>query len=128
MSTVPVRALRSVLRQTVARAGPSTRTLTPKRVQTQSIIIKPSLSQYRQSPNTSTCFDGAEQTGFASSTSSPPSSTDPTLDQANDLIDKGTKELEEGNLEGAKKAYMESIEMKATSGAWFNLGVSKPGR
>jgi len=127
MSTVPVRALRSVLRQTLARAGPSTR-LTPKRVQPQSNNIKPSSIHYRQSPNTPLRFDGANQVGFASSTSSPPSSTDPTLDQANDLIDKGTKELEEGNLEGAKKAYMESIEMKATSGAWFNLGVSTPGR
>jgi hypothetical protein len=63
--------------------------------------------------------------GFASSTSTPPSSTDPTLDQANDLIDKGTKELEEGNLDGAKRAYLESIGMMETSGAWFNLGVSQ---
>jgi len=63
--------------------------------------------------------------GYASSTSTPPSSTDPTLDQANDLIDKGTKELEDGNLEGAKKAYLDSIGIKETSGAWFNLGVSE---
>jgi hypothetical protein len=48
------------------------------------------------------------------------------LDQANDLIEKGTRELEEGNLEGAKKAYLESIGIKETSGAWFNLGVSVP--
>jgi hypothetical protein len=47
------------------------------------------------------------------------------LDQANDLIEKGTRELEEGNLEGAKKAYLESIGIKETSGAWFNLGVSR---
>jgi hypothetical protein len=40
------------------------------------------------------------------------------------MIDKGTKELEEGNLDGAKKAYLESIGMMETSGAWFNLGVS----
>jgi hypothetical protein len=40
------------------------------------------------------------------------------------LIDKGTKELEDGNLEGAKKAYLDSIGIKETSGAWFNLGVS----
>jgi hypothetical protein len=40
------------------------------------------------------------------------------------LIDKGTKELEDGNLDGAKKAYLESIGIKETSGAWFNLGVS----
>lgn len=66
--------------------------------------------------------------GYASSTPTPPSSTDPTLDQANDLIDKGTKELEDGNLEGAKKAYLDSIGIKETSGAWFNLGVSKAER
>jgi hypothetical protein len=41
------------------------------------------------------------------------------------LIDKGTKELEDGNLDGAKKAYLESIGIKETSGAWFNLGVSR---
>jgi len=52
------------------------------------------------------------------------SATDPTLDQAHDLIDQGTKELEEGNLDGAKKSYLDSIRVKETSGAWFNLGVS----
>jgi hypothetical protein len=40
------------------------------------------------------------------------------------MIDQGTKELEEGNLEGAKKSYLDSIRVKETSGAWFNLGVS----
>jgi hypothetical protein len=33
--------------------------------------------------------------------------------------------LEDGNLEGAKKAYLDSIGIKETSGAWFNLGVSQ---
>jgi len=36
--------------------------------------------------------------------------------------------LEDGNLEGAKKAYLDSIGIKETSGAWFNLGVSQAKR
>lgn len=68
--------------------------------------------------------DGRISAGWASTSSAPPSATDPTLDQAHDLIEQGTRELEEGNLDGAKGCYEQSIAVQETSGAWFNLGVS----
>lgn len=70
-------------------------------------------------------YDGCRlrSLGYASTSSAPFSATDPTLDQAHDLIEQGTKELEEGNLDGAKKYYEQSVNVKETSGAWFNLGV-----
>lgn len=61
--------------------------------------------------------------GHASSSASI-SPTDPTLDKAYDLVESGTRELEEGDLEGAKKLYQESLGVKETASGWFNLGVS----
>lgn len=62
--------------------------------------------------------------GYATSTSEPGTTVDPSLSKALDLIDNGTRELEEGDVEGAKKLYEESLKVQETSGGWFNLGVS----
>ena len=63
-------------------------------------------------------------TRFASSSSSTSTSEDPTLPRAVELIEKGTAALEEGDLEEARKWYMQSVEVKGTTGGWYNLGVS----
>jgi hypothetical protein len=41
-----------------------------------------------------------------------------------ELIEKGTAALEEGDLEEARKWYSQSVEVKSTTGGWYNLGVS----
>jgi hypothetical protein len=41
-----------------------------------------------------------------------------------ELIEKGTAALEEGDLEEARKWYAQSVEVKSTTGGWYNLGVS----
>ncbi len=62
--------------------------------------------------------------GYATTTSDPATPSDPTLDKALDLIEFGTRLLEEGDLEAARGSYRESLAVKDTSGGWFNLGVS----
>ncbi|WWC88646.1 uncharacterized protein L201_003559 [Kwoniella dendrophila CBS 6074] len=59
--------------------------------------------------------------GYATS-SGESSSIDPSLTKALDLIELGTKHLEEGDLNKAAKYYKESIELKETSEGWYNLG------
>lgn len=44
------------------------------------------------------------------------------------LLDEGTKMLEEGDLDGARGKYKQSLDVKPTSGGWFNLGVSMSSR
>ena len=61
--------------------------------------------------------------GYASITSDPASPSDPSLDRALDLIENGTRALEEGDLEAARVNYKHSLGIKETSGGWFNLGV-----
>ena len=39
-------------------------------------------------------------------------------------MDDATQSLENGDLEGAKAKYEESLGIQETSAAWFNLGVS----
>jgi hypothetical protein len=36
--------------------------------------------------------------------------------------------LEEGDLDGARGKYKQSLDVKPTSGGWFNLGVSMSSR
>lgn len=39
-------------------------------------------------------------------------------------LEQGTQKLEEGDIEGAKKLYKRSVEIKRTASALFNLGVT----
>lgn len=54
----------------------------------------------------------------------PASPSDPTIDLALDLVESGTRSLEEGDLDAARGTYKDSLAVKETSGGWFNLGVS----
>ncbi|WVQ96518.1 hypothetical protein IAU59_003623 [Kwoniella sp. CBS 9459] len=54
--------------------------------------------------------------------SSAASTVDPTLSRALDLLESGTRALEEGDLAAAAKLYRESVETKETSEGWHNLG------
>ncbi|ORY30559.1 hypothetical protein BCR39DRAFT_494484 [Naematelia encephala] len=60
---------------------------------------------------------------YASTSSEPDSTSDPTLSRALELIDRGTEAFEKGELRAAKELYEESVGVRETSGAWFNLGV-----
>lgn len=64
--------------------------------------------------------------GYATSSTEPGTTTDPSLSKALDLIESGTRELEEGDIEGAKRIYEQSLKEHETSGGWFNLGVGAP--
>lgn len=65
---------------------------------------------------------------YASSSADSSSTTDPGLERAVTLLDEGTKMLEEGDLDGARGKYKQSLDVKPTSGGWFNLGVSMSSR
>ncbi|WVR06519.1 hypothetical protein IAU60_003550 [Kwoniella sp. DSM 27419] len=54
--------------------------------------------------------------------SSEASATDPSLNRALDLLESGTRALEDGDLATAAKLYRESVEAKETSEGWHNLG------
>ncbi|ORX37227.1 hypothetical protein BD324DRAFT_650833 [Kockovaella imperatae] len=59
----------------------------------------------------------------ATSTSEPPSSTDPSFAKALRLLEDGTRLIESGDVQGALEKYKESVNVKETSGGYFNLGV-----
>lgn len=62
---------------------------------------------------------------YATTTPDPASPEDPTINRALNLIESGTRSLEEGDLEAARVSYKDSLGVKETSGGWFNLGVSE---
>jgi tetratricopeptide (TPR) repeat protein len=53
----------------------------------------------------------------------PPSNADNGLAHAQQLLEDGTRALEEGDLQRAKALYEQSVAASATSGGYFNLGV-----
>ncbi|WVW84870.1 hypothetical protein I302_106905 [Kwoniella bestiolae CBS 10118] len=59
--------------------------------------------------------------GYATS-SGEASTVDPALTRALDLLESGTRALEDGDLSKAAKLYRESVEAKETSEGWHNLG------
>ncbi|KAK8858760.1 hypothetical protein IAR55_002989 [Kwoniella newhampshirensis] len=58
---------------------------------------------------------------YATPSSSPSSTIDPTLTRALDLLEAGTRALEDGDLASAAKLYRQSVEAKETSEGWHNL-------
>ncbi|KAL7420774.1 hypothetical protein Q5752_004726 [Cryptotrichosporon argae] len=54
---------------------------------------------------------------------SPISASDPSLARAQELLERGTRALEDGDMENARESYRASVGVQPTSGAWFNLGV-----
>ena len=62
---------------------------------------------------------------YATTTKDADSPRDPTLETALGLIESGTRLMEEqADLQGARSKYKRSVEIRPTSGGWFNLGVS----
>ncbi|GAA5852303.1 hypothetical protein JCM8547_006729 [Rhodosporidiobolus lusitaniae] len=59
----------------------------------------------------------------ASTTAGPSSSFDPQEVAAQQALDEGTEALQQGDFEGAQKAYKKSVAVKATSIGYYNLGV-----
>jgi len=62
--------------------------------------------------------------GFASSTTPHSIATDPAEEEALLCLEQGTQKLEEGDVEGAKKLYQRSVEIKRNASSLFNLGVT----
>ncbi|OWZ50304.1 hypothetical protein C349_06741 [Cryptococcus neoformans var. grubii Br795] len=58
---------------------------------------------------------------YATSSSSPSSAIDPSLTRAQDLLESGTRALEEGDISTARNLYKESVDVKETSEGWHNL-------
>lgn len=62
--------------------------------------------------------------GFASSTTPHSIASDPAEEEALLCLDQGTQKLEEGDVEGAKKLYQRSVDIKRNASSLFNLGVT----
>nr|ODN85323.1 hypothetical protein L203_04931 [Cryptococcus depauperatus CBS 7841] len=58
---------------------------------------------------------------YATPSSTPPSSQNPAFTRAQDLLESGTRALEDGDLGQARELYKQSIEMKESSEGWHNL-------
>ncbi|ADV25797.1 hypothetical protein I305_04807 [Cryptococcus gattii E566] len=58
---------------------------------------------------------------YATSSSSPSSAIDPSLSRAQDLLESGTRALEDGDVTTARNLYKESVGVKETSEGWHNL-------
>ena len=62
--------------------------------------------------------------GFASSTTPHSVASDPAEEEALLCLEQGTQKLEEGDVEGAKKSYQRSVDIKRNASSLFNLGVT----
>jgi tetratricopeptide (TPR) repeat protein len=62
--------------------------------------------------------------GFASSTTPHSIASDPAEEEALLCLEQGTQKLEEGDVEGAKKLYQRSVDIKRNASSLFNLGVT----
>ncbi|KAN0121196.1 hypothetical protein V8E52_003784 [Russula decolorans] len=61
---------------------------------------------------------------FASSTTPHSIASDPAEEEALLCLEQGTQKLEEGDVEGAKKLYQRSVDIKRNASSLFNLGVT----
>ena len=61
--------------------------------------------------------------GYATTSSEPATSTDPSWATALELMDEGIRLVHEGEIEAALGRLNESISVRETSGGWFNVGV-----
>jgi hypothetical protein len=62
--------------------------------------------------------------GFASSTTPHSIASDPAEEEALLCLEQGTQKLEEGDVEGAKKLYQRSVDIKRNASCLFNLCVT----
>jgi hypothetical protein len=63
-------------------------------------------------------------TGWATSTTPHSRASDPAEEEALLCLEQGTQQLEEGDVEGAKKLYQRSVDIKRNASSLFNLGVT----
>ncbi|KAJ4473698.1 TPR-like protein [Lentinula aciculospora] len=61
---------------------------------------------------------------FASSTTPHSTASDPAEVEAMNCLEQGTRLLEEGDVEGAKRLYARSAEMHRNASSLYNLGVT----
>jgi tetratricopeptide (TPR) repeat protein len=61
---------------------------------------------------------------FATSTTPHSIASDPAEEEAVLCLEQGTQKLEEGDVEGAKKLYQRSVDIKRNASSLFNLGVT----
>lgn len=62
--------------------------------------------------------------GWATSTTSHSTASDPAEEEALLCLEQGTQKLEEGDVEGAKNLYQRSVNIKRNASSLFNLGVT----
>jgi len=62
--------------------------------------------------------------GWATSTTPHSTASDPSEEEALLCLEQGTQKLEEGDVEGAKKLYQRSVDIKRNASSLFNLGVT----
>ncbi|KAJ3878926.1 hypothetical protein F5051DRAFT_404424 [Lentinula edodes] len=62
--------------------------------------------------------------GFASSTTPHSTASDPAEVEAMHCLEQGTRLLEEGDVEGAKRLYARSAEINRNASSLYNLGVT----
>ena len=63
-------------------------------------------------------------TGWATSRTPHSTASDPAEEEALLCLEQGTQKLEEGDVEGAKKLYQRSVDIKRNASSLFNLGVT----
>ncbi|KAI0272678.1 hypothetical protein BC834DRAFT_817013, partial [Gloeopeniophorella convolvens] len=61
---------------------------------------------------------------WASSKTPHSTASDPAEEEALLCLEQGTQKLEEGDVEGAKRLYQRSVDIKRNASSLFNLGVT----
>jgi tetratricopeptide (TPR) repeat protein len=76
----------------------------------------------RYAPRTSTAQRYTKR--WATSRTPHSTASDPAEEEALLCLEQGTQKLEEGDVEGAKKLYQRSVDIKRNASSLFNLGVT----
>jgi hypothetical protein len=96
-----------------------------KRTRRFSLSLQSSLAK-KKTPQFHICFFliVLSHTGWATSTTPHSRASDPAEEEALLCLEQGTQKLEEGDVEGAKKLYQRSVDIKCNASSLFNLGVT----
>ncbi|KAH9066625.1 hypothetical protein EDB87DRAFT_444080 [Lactarius vividus] len=78
---------------------------------------------FRQAPRTQSTFQ-RDTKRWATSRTPHSTASDPAEEEALLCLEQGTQKLEEGDVEGAKKLYQRSVDIKRNASSLFNLGVT----
>ncbi|KAG8958124.1 hypothetical protein FRC03_009440 [Tulasnella sp. 419] len=93
---------------------------------TSTIFVSTNSSARRSTPKSASSYLPSKLQGYrwASGTTAASSANDPAEVESLNALEEGTRLLEEGDVEGAKAAYSQSIKIKKTPSALFNYGVT----